>query len=269
MDYKKIVMEIANKVGFEFEETTDEVVVAEIKLKDGVIVYSVSDLDLGIQIYKDETMTELLEDGKYITDGDIEFEIIDSVVGVIGEDETDETEDETDEEILEVDEAKDETIEPESNEDEVMVSYSELVDGTKIYYDDMVSGSTIYIDEAKETVIEDGEYTTIDGEILIVVSGNITEIKSLIDENDELKKVITDMEVELKDLTYLKDTILELEKKVELFSKNEIKLKADLDKKPAVDSILELEKDDIIIETINDKKSNREFTKQFLRNLRK
>lgn len=268
MDYKKVVFEIAKKLGHKFEEEVEEVQLASTELEDGTIVYSVDILDLGVQLFTDEAMETLLVDGEYITKDGVKFEVIDTVVGAIEEKEVEEPNEEVVEEEAEKVE-QEETITEEVVEEEVTYEQAELTDGSFIYYDgELVVGTSLFTESGMTQAIEDGEYTTVNGEILVIVDGKIDAIRSIIEENAEFKKQIDEMNADNDDLT---KQVEELSKQVELLKKTEINLKAEIDKKPATVSLQDIDSDNIKEdkEVVSDKTDNREFTRQILRQLKK
>lgn len=257
MNYKKFTESVAKLVNYKLadEEVVEEEEIVVTELEDNTKVYSLTELDLGVQLFTDELMETLLVDGDYVTIDGVKFSVIDTVVGSIDEVETEEEEEEVVEEEMETE--TEEVVEEEVVEE--TYSESELVDGSFIYYDgELEAGIAIFSDVELSTPVEDAEYTTVKGEIIMVVDGKVETIKSIIEENAEYKKQIDDMNDVSAENEDLKLQVEDLIKQNELLQKTEINLKAKLDNKPAVSSLLDTN-DDIK----NDEHNGLEFRKSF------
>jgi hypothetical protein len=259
MNYKNIVEKMAIKLGlvdFKFEDFA----AIEITLEDGTIVYTMDKLDIGSIVTSDMELTIPLNDGDYtVNDGTI-FTILDGVVSTMIVDTTEVEAPEVEVEI----EQKEEVIEKvEEVIEEKKYAESELVDGVKIYYDTLEVGQPIYTEETMENVVPDGEYTTILGEIITVVDGKVSDIKSVVEENQELKKLIKENELELSDL---KKELSELSAKNIELNKTILKQKEDFSKLPANISLKFGDVENNNVNVLEEKRANRSAFRQALKN---
>lgn len=254
MNYKNIVEKMALKLGlvdFKFEDFE----AIQITLEDGTIVYTMDKLDIGSVVTSDVELTTPLTDGDYVINDGTKFTILDGVVGSIAPVEVTE-EPEVEVEIESKEEVVEEVIEKKYAE-------SELVDGVKIYYDTLEVGQPVFTEETMENPVPDGEYTTILGEIIIVVDGKVSEIKSVVDVNQELKKLIKENELELSDL---KKELSELNAKNIELNKTILKQKEEFSRKPATTSLKFGEVENNNVNVLEEKRANRIAFRQALKN---
>jgi len=137
-------------------------------------------------------------------------------------------------------------LEPEVVEDkpEIILSQSTLEDGTIVYYDGELGAEVaVFTDEAMEILIEDGDYVLENGDTFSVVNGVISVYTPIV--VDETPEVVPEEEA-LEEVNFeekyneIKVIVDELKEKLEMFNKQEVKLKAEIEKlnaEPEVESI--------------------------------
>jgi len=143
----------------------------------------------------------------------------------------------------------DEVVEPVPVETELepvdtKLAEATLEDGTIIYYDGEMLGVEIavYTDEIMEVVVIDGDYVLENGDTFSIVNGVISEYVPIVVEETEPEteeEALEEINFEEKynDLMIVVD---ELKQQLEKFNKQEIELKAEIEKmsaEPEVESI--------------------------------
>lgn len=248
MDYKKILFEIANVLGMS-DLVNDEVKMAEHTLDDGTIVYTADGLDLGVQVFEDMELTIVLKDGTYKT-VEKTFIITEGIVSEITETET--------ETIVEQEEVKVEEVIEEKKFSEL-----ELVDGGIIYYDgELAKGIVIFSESGMTEVLIDGEYITVNGEVIVIKEGVVDTITSVMEQNTMLKKLLKEINIDLKDKD---DQINEMSVNLSKFKEIEKTLKEKLSRTPITESIKFSSIEEVVENKVDKIKQNR---KELSRNLR-
>lgn len=195
MNSKTIIEKIAAKLGmkdFKFEE---EVIMGELTLESGDTVYVADILDLGVIVYDDIEMTKTITDGLYVLADGTKFEITDGVVGSIEKPEEEIVDTPVEEAEVAPEEAEEAEVTPE--EEIIQAKAVETIDGIILYYDpslELAIDTKLFSDEKLTEPASENEYSTVDGLIITLKNGIVTNIETVMDAYNRLKSIIIDVE---------------------------------------------------------------------------
>jgi len=130
-----------------------------------------------------------------------------------------------------------EVVEPVELEDtqeipEIKLAEATLEDGTIIYFDGELGVELIvYTDEAMEVVLPDGDYVLENGDTFSVVNGMIGEYTPIVNETEPApeEEALEEINFEEK-YNEIKIIVDELKAQLEKFNKQEVELKAEIEK---------------------------------------
>ena len=204
------------------EHLASKITLGTATLKDGTIIYwAEGDLVAGIPLFMDPEMTESKVDG--------EWELEDGRILVV-----------TDGILVEIKEVSSEEVIYASAGEEFPVSEVksiETVDGERLFYSpelELAVDTRLFTDELMETPAEETEYSTVDGLVLTLNAGIITNIVSIMEAfkaaKEQIRQLMADIEDQNDEVASLTEANTKLSSSLE-----DIKVK--MNAKPAVETI--------------------------------